>query len=54
MTPEEVLKQLEKHEDSCDKRYAQIQTQLTSLDVKVWGLAILIIFAPLIHKVLQW
>jgi chaperonin cofactor prefoldin len=50
MTPEEVLKQLEKHEESCDKRYEQIQKQLTSLDIKVWGIAVLIIIAPFAQK----
>lgn len=50
MTPEEVLKQLEKHEESCDKRYEQIQKQLTGLDIKVWGIAILIIIAPFAQK----
>lgn len=54
MKAEEVLKLLEKHEESCDKRYEQIQKQLDRLDIKVWGLAVLIIFAPLVHKVLQW
>jgi hypothetical protein len=32
MTPEEVLRQLEKHEASCDKRYEQIQATLEKLD----------------------
>ena len=32
MTPEEVLRQLEKHEASCDKRYEQIQITLEKLD----------------------
>lgn len=50
MTPEEVLKQLEKHEESCDKRYEQIQKQLGSLDLKVWGLAVLIVVAPFAQK----
>ena len=53
MKAEEVLKLLEKHEESCDKRYEQIQKQLDRLDIKVWGLAVLIIFAPLVHKVLK-
>lgn len=46
----DVLKRIEKHEESCDKRYEQIQKQLDRLDAKVWGLAVLIIFAPLVHK----
>ena len=46
----DVLKRIEKHEESCDKRYERIQKQLDRLDMKVWGLAVLIIFAPLVHK----
>jgi hypothetical protein len=34
MTPEEVLRQLEKHEASCDKRYEQIQATLEKLDAR--------------------
>ena len=34
MTPEEVLRQLEKHEPSCDKRYEQIQATLEKLDAR--------------------
>jgi chaperonin cofactor prefoldin len=45
MTPEEVLKQLEKHEASCDKRYADIQDQLKRLDTRLWGIAFLIVAA---------
>ena len=45
MTPEDVLKQLEKHEASCDKRYADIQDQLKRLDTRLWGIAILIVAA---------
>tara|TARA_A100001388_G_C28667859_1_gene450024 strand:+ start:430 stop:789 length:360 start_codon:yes stop_codon:yes gene_type:complete len=47
----DVLKKLEKHEKSCDKRYEQIQKQLDRLDLKIWGLAVLIIFAPFINRV---
>ena len=54
MKAEEVLKLLEKHEESCDKRYEQIQKQLDRLDIKVWGLAVLINFAPLVNRLFQW
>lgn len=47
----DVLKRIEKHEQSCDKRYEQIQKQLDRLDLKIWGLAVLIIFAPFINRV---
>ena len=45
MTPEEVLKQLEKHEASCDKRYEAIQTHLVRLDNRLWAIVILIVVA---------
>ena len=37
MKADEVLKLLEKHEAQCDKRYAEIQDKLKSLDGRVWG-----------------
>jgi len=51
MKTADLLKRIEKHEQSCDKRYEQIQKQLDRLDLKIWGLAVLIIFAPFIHRV---
>ena len=51
MTPEEVLRQLEKHEESCDKRYAEIQRQLDKLDMRLWGIAGLIVAAAVVQKV---
>lgn len=50
MTPEEVLRQLEKHEESCDKRYAEIQKQLDKLDLRLWGIAVLIIGTAFAEK----
>ena len=50
MTPEEVLRQLEKHEESCDKRYAEIQRQLDRLDMRLWGIAALIIATALANR----
>ncbi len=50
MTPEEVLRQLEKHEESCDKRYAEIQRQLDKLDMRLWGIAALIIATALANR----
>ena len=38
MKAADVLKLLEKHEAQCDKRYAEIQDKLKSLDGRVWGL----------------
>jgi hypothetical protein len=37
MKADEVLKLLEKHEAQCDKRYAEIQDKLKSLDSRVRG-----------------
>ena len=51
MKADDVLKLLEKHEADCSERYAQIQKQLDRLDLKIWGLAVLIIFAPFISRV---
>ena len=54
MTPEEVLRQLEKHEESCDKRYAEIQRQLDKLDMRLWGIAALIVATALANRFLLW
>jgi len=43
MKAEEVLKLLEKHEEECNRRYADIQKQLDKLDLRLWGIAVLII-----------
>ena len=42
MKADDVLKLLEKHEDECNRRYAEIQKQLDKLDVRLWGIAALI------------
>ena len=59
MKVEEVLAKLEKHEAECNLRYQRIEERLDdqkehlkSLDIKIWGLGILIIVAPLVHKLL--
>ena len=55
----EVLSKLEKHEAECTLRYQRIEERLADqkqtlkgLDVKIWGLAVLIVIAPLVHKLL--
>lgn len=60
MKLEEVLARLEKHEAECNLRYQRIEERLDdqkdalkNLDLKIWGLAILIIVAPLVHKFLE-
>lgn len=50
MKVEEVLKLLEKHEDECNRRYAKIEKQLETLDLRLWGIAILIIGAAVVQK----
>ena len=55
----EVLKELEKHEAECLLRYENIEEKLNDqkstlklLDVKVWGLAVLVLVAPFAAKLL--
>ena len=57
MRVEDVLAKLEKHEAECNLRYQRIEEKLTEqksaldrLDIKIWGLAVLILVAPLVHK----
>jgi hypothetical protein len=57
MRVEDVLAKLEKHEAECNLRYQNIEEKLAdqkstlkSLDIKIWGLAILILVAPVVHK----
>ena len=58
MRIEDVLSKLEKHEAECALRYERIgerlddqKNSLKALDVKIWGLAILIISVPILS---QW
>ena len=57
MRVEDVLAKLEKHEAECNLRYQRVEEKLSEqksalgrLDIKIWGLAILILVAPLVHK----
>jgi len=57
MKVEEVLAKLEKHEAECNLRYERIdekldehKASLKNLDVKLWGLAILVVLAPVVAK----
>ena len=45
MSAKEVLKLLEKHEESCDKRYSDIQDHLKRLDNRLWMIVTLIVVA---------
>ena len=55
----DVLKELEKHEAECLLRYKNIEEKLNDqkstlklLDVKVWGIAVLVLVAPFAAKLL--
>ena len=52
MKANEVLKLLEKHEEECGKRYERIEKRLDKFDVKLWGLAVLIVITPFLHKLI--
>jgi|TARA_A100001391_G_scaffold109468_1_gene73535 uncharacterized membrane-anchored protein len=52
MKAEDVLKLLEKHEEECTRRYADIQKQLDKLDMRLWGIAALIVAAAIAQKVI--
>lgn len=62
MQVEEVLSRLEKHEAECNLRYKRIEERLddqkeliaqnsealSKLDLKIWGIAVLIVLAPVV------
>jgi len=55
----DVLKELEKHEAECLLRYKNIEEKLNDqkstlklLDVKVWGVAVLVLVTPFAAKLL--
>jgi hypothetical protein len=55
----ELLARLDKHEAECNLRYTRIEEKLIeqkmslkALDLKIWGLAVLIIIVPIVHKFL--
>ena len=50
MRAPEVLKLLEKHEEECNRRYADIQKQLDKLDMRLWGIAVLIVAAAVAQR----
>jgi len=51
MKAEDVLKLLEKHESECNRRYAEIQDKLKSLDSRIWGVYGVIIVVAVLEKV---
>ena len=55
----DVLSKLEKHEAECNLRYQRIEEKLSenksalkAFDVKLWGLAVLILIAPFVGKLM--
>ena len=65
MEIQQLIAKLEKHEAECNLRYARIEERLedqkefisknsdslSKLDLKIWGLAILIIVSPFAAKI---
>ena len=56
---DEVISKLEKHEAECNLRYQRIEEKLTenksalkAFDVKPWCLAVLILIAPFVGKLM--
>lgn len=56
----DVLARLEKHEAECNLRYQRIEEKLTdnkdalkAFDIKLWGLAVLILIAPFVGKLME-
>ena len=45
MKSDDVLKLLEKHEKDCTARYAKVEKALERLDLRLWGIVILIVIA---------
>ena len=59
MKTEELLQRLIQHEKECELRYERIEERLddqkqslNKLDIKIWGLAVLIISAPIFTKMI--
>lgn len=50
MKADDVLKLLEKHQEECNRRYDHIQKQLDKLDMRLWGIAALIIATAIANR----
>tara|TARA_R100000664_G_C2755564_1_gene143301 strand:- start:2687 stop:2845 length:159 start_codon:yes stop_codon:yes gene_type:complete len=50
MKTSDILKLLEKHEEECNRRYAKIEKTLDKLDMRMWGLAVLIVIASGVER----
>ena len=51
MTGKDILKLLEKHEESCDKRYGEINDKLKRLDNRLWMIVTFIIGVAVLEKI---
>ena len=45
MNSNDVLKLLEKHEKECTERFSKVERSLEKLDLRLWGIIILIVIA---------
>ena len=52
MNSDDVLKLLEKHEKDCLERYAKVEKVLDKLDMRLWGIVVLIVIASGLEQLL--
>jgi hypothetical protein len=52
MNSNDVLKLLEKHEKDCLERYAKVEKALERLDLRLWGIVVLIVIASGLEQLL--
>tara|TARA_R110002020_G_scaffold48382_1_gene137963 strand:+ start:327 stop:485 length:159 start_codon:yes stop_codon:yes gene_type:complete len=52
MRTKDLQDALQKHEEECSKRFADVERKIDRLDTKLWGLAILIIIASGLEQLL--
>tara|TARA_R110000751_G_scaffold43786_4_gene100733 strand:+ start:310 stop:486 length:177 start_codon:yes stop_codon:yes gene_type:complete len=52
MNSNDVLKLLEKHEKECTQRFSKVERSLEKLDLRLWGVIVLIIVASGLEQLL--
>ena len=52
MTIKELLVLQQKHEEECNLRYSRIEKTLDKLDMRMWGIAVLIVGAAIVGEFL--
>jgi hypothetical protein len=52
MNSNDVLKLLEKHEKECTERFSKVERSLEKLDLRLWGVIVLIIVASGLEQLL--